>query len=326
MKRREFITLLGGVAPWPLAAQAQQPERMRRVGVVMNLPEYDIEARLGFQALRTRLQELGWTDSNLKIDFRWVGEHVGELPAIVRELVGLKPDVIVGRSGAVLLALHHETSTIPIVFVGVVDPVEVGLVQSLARPGGNITGFATFDPAMGTKWLQIIKEIDPSLKRVAVLLHPQQSQELILEEIEGVAPSFSAQVTALRVHNAGEIENSINNFASATDGGLIVLPNSVTNSNRELIANLAARYRMPAIYAYRSYVTMGGLASYGIEPTAPFRDAAGYVNRILKGAMPADLPVQAPTKFELVINLKAAKAIGLTIPPSLLATADEVIE
>ena len=152
MQRRDFITLLGGAAAWPLAAQAQQPERMRRVGVVMNLPEYDIEARLGFQALRTRLQELGWTDNNLKIDFRWVGEHVGELPAIVRELVGLKPDVIVGRSGAVLLALHHETSTIPIVFVGVVDPVEVGLVQSLARPGGNITGFTTIDPAMGTKW------------------------------------------------------------------------------------------------------------------------------------------------------------------------------
>jgi putative tryptophan/tyrosine transport system substrate-binding protein len=328
MQRREFITLLGTVAAaaWPFTTLAQQSERMRRVGVVMNLPEYDIEARLAFQVLRTRLQELGWAESNLKIDFRWVGEQVGELPAIVKDLVGLRPDVIVGRSGAVLLALHHETSTIPIVFVGVVDPVEVGLVESLARPGGNITGFATFDPAMGTKWFQIIKEIDPSLKRVAVLLHPQQSQELILKEIEGVAPSFSAQVTALRVHNAGEIENSINNFASGTDGGLIVLPNSVTNSNRELIANLAARYRMPAVYAYRSYVITGGLASYGIEASAPFRDAAGYVDRILKGEKPGDLPVQAPTKFELVINLKAAKAIGLTIPFNLLTRADEVIE
>ena len=229
MQRREFITLLGtaAAAAWPFTTLAQQSERMRRVGVVMNLPEYDIEARLAFQVLRTRLQELGWAESNLKIDFRWVGEQVSELPAIVKDLVGLRPDVIVGRSGAVLLALHHETSTIPIVFVGVVDPVEVGLVESLARPGGNITGFATFDSAMGTKWFQIIKEIDPSLKRVAVLLHPQQSQELILKEIEGVAPSFSAQVTALRVHNAGEIENSINNFASGTDGGLIVLPNSV---------------------------------------------------------------------------------------------------
>jgi putative ABC transport system substrate-binding protein len=214
VRRRDFITLLGGAAvAWPLAARAQQRERVRRIGVVMNLPEHDIEARHTSQALVMKLQELGWTDGrNIEIDFRWIGDHVSELRTIVKELVGLGPDVIVGRSGAVLLALRQETSAIPIVFVGVVDPVAVGLVQSLARPGGNITGFESFAPAMGTKWLEIIKEISPSLRRVAVLLYPQRSQELTLKAIEGAASAFNVQVSALGVHDTAEIEHSINNF------------------------------------------------------------------------------------------------------------------
>jgi putative ABC transport system substrate-binding protein len=327
VKRRDFITLLGGVAAWPVAAHSQQANRVRRIGVVMNLPEHDLEARLGSQAVVKRLQELGWTDGrNIEIDFRWIGDHVNELRRIVKELVGLGPDVIVGRSGAVLLALQQETSAIPIVFVGVVNPVDVGLVQSLARPGSNITGFETYAPAMGTKWLEIIKEIVPSLRRVAVLLYPQRSQQFTVNAIEGAASSFNVQVSALGVHDAAEIEHSINDFSYGTDRGLTVLPNSVTNSNRELIASLAARHRLPAVYAYRSYIPSGGLVSYGIEPTDPFRNAAVYVDRILKGAKPADLPVQAPTKFELVINLKTAKTLGLEIPPTLLAIADEVIE
>ena len=328
MKRREFITLLGGAAAaWPLGARAQQPERIRRVGVMMNLPERDTEAQSASQALRRRLQDLGWTEGRtLKIDFRWVGDRVSELRTIAKDLVSLGPDVIVGRSGAVLLALQQETSTIPIVFVGVVDPVGVALVQSLARPGGNITGFTTIDPAMGTKWLEIIKEIAPSLTRLAVILHPQRSQELIFKSIEGAASSFSVQASALSVSNVAEIEDRINNFASGTNGGLIVLANSITNSNRELIVNLAARYQLPAIYPYSYYSRAGGLISYGINNIDPLRQAGTYVDRILRGEKAADLPVQLPTRFELVINLKTAKALGITVPPTLLARADEVIE
>jgi putative ABC transport system substrate-binding protein len=320
------MTLLGGAVAWPLAAQAQSGDR-KRLAILMNLPEQDLEARRGSQALVLKLRELGWLEGrNLDLDFRWAADRVGDLAAIVKEIASLKPDAIVGRSGAVALALQHGAGVIPIVFVNVVDPIDVGLGQSLARPGGNITGFMNFDPAMGTKWLEIIKEVAPSLRRVGVLLYPQQSQELIVKAIGDAASSFKVQTSPLHLRDAAEIEPILNAFASGGDRGLIVLPNSVTNSNRQAIASLAARLRLPAVYAYRAYVDAGGLVSYGIESTEVFRDAAVYVDRIFKSTKPAELPIQAPTKFELIVNLRAAKAVGLTIPESFLLRADEVIE
>ncbi|HEY7300738.1 MAG TPA: ABC transporter substrate-binding protein [Xanthobacteraceae bacterium] len=315
------------MAAWPLAARAQKQDR-KRLAIVMNLPEQDLEARRGSQAFILKLRELGWLEGrNLDVAFRWVADRVADLPGIAKEIASLKPDAIVGRSGAVALALQHGAGAIPIVFVGVVDPIDVGLGQSLARPGGNITGFMTFDAPMGTKWLEIIKEIAPSLRRVGVLLYPQQSQELILKAIADAVSSFRVEATPLYVRRASEIEPILNTFAAGGDCRLIVLANSVTNSNRQVIVSLAERLRMPAIYFYRTYVEAGGLVSYGIEPTEPFRNAALYVDRIFKGVKPADLPIQAPTKFELIVNIRAAKAIGLTIPESfLLLRADEVIE
>jgi putative ABC transport system substrate-binding protein len=326
--RREFIKVLGvAAAGWPLAARGQEPNRVRRIAVVANLLERDEEARRASEAFVAQLRNLGWVDrSNLSIDFRWVGDRFGEYGAAVKATVQSAPDVIVARGGILVQALSKETSAIPIVFVNVLDALALGVVQSLPRPGGNVTGFMTFDPAMGTKWLDIIKEIAPSLKRVGVALFQQPSEEATFKAIEAAAPALGVQATALPVRNAADIERGINAFASGLDGGLIVVPNSVTNANRELITRLAARYRLPAIYAYRFYLESGGLASYGIESTESFRSAAGYVDRILKGAKPSDLSVQAPTKFELSINLKAAKAIGLSVPPLLLARADEVIE
>jgi len=324
-RRREVIALLGGAAAWPVAARAQGDRK--RLAIVMNLPEHDLEARRGAQALTMKLRELGWLEGrNLDLDFRWAADRVADFPAIVKEIAGLKPDAIVGRSGAAALALQQKAGAIPIVFVDVIAPIEIGLVQSLARPGGTITGFMNFDPPMGTKWLEIIKEIAPPIRRVGVLLYPQQSQELVFKAIADAASSFRVQASRLYLRDAAEIESILNTFASGGDCGLIVLANSVTNSNREAIASLAARLRMPAIYAYRGYVDAGGLVSYGIEPTEPFRNAAVYVDRIFKGTKPAELPIQAPTKFELIVSVRAAKAIGITIPESLLLRADEVIE
>jgi putative ABC transport system substrate-binding protein len=328
MRRREFITLVGAAAAWPLVGRAQQPGAVRRVAVVANLRENDAEAQRASQAFVTGLQNLGWVDrANLGIDFRWVGDKLGEYDEVAKVIVRTEPDVIVARGGAVVLALHRETGTIPIVFVEVNDPIANGLVQSFSRPGGNVTGFTNnFDPAMGTKWLGIIKEIAPSLGRIAVVFLPLAVQEQTFKAIEAAAPAFGAQTSALRVHDAAEIERGIEAFANGIGGGLIVLPNAITNANRVLITDLAARYRLPAIYAFRFYLESGGLASYGIESTESFHNAAGYVDRLLKGARASDLPVQAPTKFELVINLKAAKAIGLSVPPLLLTQADEVLE
>src|SRR5215467_1664136 len=328
IRRREFITLLGGTAAaWPLAARAQGGQR-RRVAVMMNLPQSDPEAERAARALVTKLQELGWTEGrNIDFDFRKVGDQVDAFPGIIKQIAQLKPDIIVARGGSVALALQRDAATIPVVFVQVTDPIGEGLVQTLPRPGGNITGFMNFEPSMGTKWLEIAKEAAPTISRVAVLLYPQPGLELTLKAIEEAASSFRVQVTALRVHDAAEIERGIDGFAAnGADAGLIVLPHSVTNSNRELIASAAVRYRLPTVCAYRFYVEDGGLISYGIDGIEPFRSAAIYVDRILRGAKPADLPVQAPTKFELVISLKAAKAIGLVVPPLLLARADEVIE
>jgi putative tryptophan/tyrosine transport system substrate-binding protein len=327
MMRRRFITLSGGAAAGrPLVVRAQGEHR-RRVAVMMNFAPNDPEGERALQAIVTKLRELGWTEGrNVDFDFRRVGDQVGAFPAIIKQLARLKPDVIVGRGGSVALALQRDAGTIPVVFVQVFDPIGDGLVQTLPNPGGNITGFMNFDPSMGTKWLEIAKEVAPSIRRVAVLLYPQQGLELTYKAVEDAASSLKIQATALRVHDAAQIESGIDGFANGADAGLIVLPHSVTNSNRELIASTAVRYRLPTICAYRFYIEAGGLISYGIDEIEPFRSAAIYVDRILRGAKPADLPVQTPTKFELIINLKTAKALGIIVPPSLIATADEVIE
>jgi putative ABC transport system substrate-binding protein len=329
MRRREFITLVGGAAAaWPLTARAQGEQQRRRVAVMMNLPQIDPEADRASRALVTKLQELGWTEGrNVDFDFHRVGDQVDAFPGIIKQIAQLKPDIIVARGGSVALALQRGAATIPVVFVQVTDPIGEGLVQTLPRPGGNITGFMNFEPAMGTKWLEIAKEAAPTISRVAVLLYPQPGLELTFKAIEEAASSFRVQATALRVHDAAQIERGIDNFAAnGADAGLIVLPHSVTNSNRELIASAALRYRLPTVCPYRFYIEAGGLISYGIDGIEPFRSAAVYVDRILRGVKPADLPVQAPTKFELVISLRAAKAIGLVLPPLLVARADEVFE
>jgi putative ABC transport system substrate-binding protein len=327
MRRRDFLTLLGDAAAWPLAARAQGEQR-RRVAVMMNIPESDPAVERAARALVTKLRELGWNEGrNVDFDFHPVGDQVGAFPGIIKQIAQLKPDAIVARGGSVALALQRDAGTIPVVFVQVIDPVGEGLVQGLARPGGNITGFMNFDPSMGTKWLEIAKEAAPAIRRVAVLLYPQPGLELTFQAIENAASLLRVQATALRARDAAEIERSIDSFAAdGADAGLIVLPHAVTNSNRELIASTALRHRLPTVCGYRFYIEAGGLISYGVDETEPFRSAAVYVDRILRGAKPADLPVQAPTKFELVINLKAAKAIGLVLPPLLLARADEVIE
>ncbi len=328
MRRREFIRLLGGAATaWPLAARAQ-PERVRRIGVLMSFSKSDPEAQAFLSAFVQALAPLGWTDGrNVRIDARWAGGEANQLKAHAVELVSLKPDAILVAGTLGLLSLRKETRSIPIVFVQVGDPVESGLVASLARPGGNITGFTTFEHAMGGKWLEVLKEIAPRIGRVLVILSPENATHPgLLRALETAAPSSGVQVTAARVRDAGDIERAVNAFAPSPDAGLIVLPDAVTFVHRDLIVASAARHRLPAIYAFRHFAKSGGLISYGYDPVDLYRRAASYVDRILQGASPADLPIQAPTKFELVINLKTAKALGLDVPPSVLARADEVIE
>ena len=263
---------------------------------------------------------------NLRIDYRWAAA-LDRMPIYAAELVGLAPDVIVVQSNPGLAALRQATLTIPVVFVSVADPVGSGFIESLARPGGNITGFANFEPSMGGKWLEILKEIAPSLTRVAVIHHPKTSANLaILRAVEAAAPSFGVTLTAAGVHDAAEIEGAITAFAGEPNRALVVVPHPLTVVHRELIIKQATQHRLPAIYAFRYFAAEGGLISYGIDQTDMFPRAASYVDKILNGAKPADLPVQAPTKFELVVNLKTAKALGLTVPPTLLTSADEVIE
>jgi putative ABC transport system substrate-binding protein len=333
MKRREFITLLGGAAAassnlWPLAARAQQPDRVRRIGVLLPLAEGDPEGQGYIKAFLQGLQALGWVPGrNLQIEYRWGGADSDRIRTYAGELVGLKPDVILAQTSLVMPPLQRETRTVPIIFMQINDPVESGLVASIARPGGNITGFTSFELTVGGKWLEMLKEIAPGVTRVAVILNPVQSPQIaILRAIEAVAPSVGVAVTVAGVQDAAGIEQAVSTFSRESNGGLIVLPNPITNGNRKLIIALAARHRLPAVYAYRYFVVDGGLMAYGVDLADLYRRAAGYVDRILKGEKPADLPVQAPTKYELVINLKTAKALGLTVPPTLLARADEVIE
>jgi putative tryptophan/tyrosine transport system substrate-binding protein len=330
MRRREFVTLLGGAAAaWPLAARAQQPDRMYRIGVMIVNGENDPEGQSRIAVFRRGLQQLGWMEGrNLLIDYRWGVSEPARARAFARELVSFAPDVIVVNGTPGLAALRDATSSIPVVFVMVVDPVGAGYVQSLARPGGNITGFLSFEPEMGGKWLELLKEIAPGLSRVAGILDPAfRGFAAVWRAIETLGPRVGLEVTRLAFRNpADDIESAVGAFAQLTGGGLIVLPTAVNNLHRERIISLAASHRLPAVYPFPPYTTSGGLMSYGIDTLDVFRRSASYVDRILRSEKPADLPVQAPTKFDLVINLKTAKALGLTVPPTLLARADEVIE
>jgi putative ABC transport system substrate-binding protein len=328
--RREFITLLGGAAAaWPLAARAQQPEGMRRIGVLTGAggaDDPDIKARLA--AFLPALQELGWTDGrNARIDYRWGAGNPDNIRKYAAELAALAPDVIFASGAASLAPLLQATRTVPIVFVNVTDPVGAGFVESLARPGGNVTGFMQFEYSLTAKWLELLKEIAPRVTRAAVLRDPALTAGIgQFAVIQSVAPSVGMEVSPVNVRDAGEIERAVTAFARGSNGGLIVTASALVVGHRELIIALAARHKLPAVYYRRYFVTSGGLISYGYDLYDQYRRAAGYVDRILKGEKPADLPVQAPTKYELVINLKTAKALGLNVPPTLLARADEVIE
>jgi putative ABC transport system substrate-binding protein len=329
MRRREFISLIGGAAAaWPLPARAQPTERMRRIGILMSGSENDPEARAQQAAFVHALNELGWTNGrNLNIDVRGGAATAGRMLTDARNLVALAPDLILASGGVTVQALLQAPRTVPIVFLQVLDPVGAGYVESLARPGGNVTGFTNFEYGMSGKWLELVKQIMPDMMRVAVLRDPgATSGTAQFAAIQAVAPFLKVDLTPLGLRDGGEIERNIGEFARGTKGGLIVVPGALAVSHRETIITLAARHRLPAIYPYRYFITSGGLMSYGPNPVDQFRQAAGYVDRILKGEKPADLPVQAPTRYELVINLKTAKALGLEVPPTLLARADEVIE
>jgi putative ABC transport system substrate-binding protein len=331
MKRREFMTLIGGMAAaWPLAARARQSEQMRHIGVLVAYDEGDPEAQVRTSAFRKNLEELGWTEGrNVHIDYRWGAGDPNRARALASELIFLAPDVILSHGTPALTALHRETRTIPVVFVSVIDPVGAGYVQSLARPGANITGFSTFEPEIGGKWLELLKEIAPSLRRVAGVSDPAfRGFAGVWRAIETMAPRFGLdEVTGVSFHaSTDDLEAAVAAFARSSAGGLIVLPTALNALQRQRIFSVAARNRLPAMYAFRFYATEGGLISYGIDTVDLFRRSASYVDRILKGEAPADLPVQAPTKYELVVNLATAKALGLSVPPSLLGRADEVIE
>ena len=328
MKRREFIAILGGAAAWPLAARAQQPEPMRRIGVHMYWDADDAEGRARLAAFIQALQQLGWSEGrNLRIDTRATA-NADELRRHAAELVALAPDVLVAASGtASVAALLQATRSVPIVFVTVVDPVGAGFVANLAQPGGNATGFTIYEYSMSGKWLELLKEITPAVTRVAVLRDPTVASGIgQFGAIQIVAPSLGVQLSPVDLRDAAEIERGVTAFARSGNGGLIVPGASLGIVHRQLIATLAARHRLPAVYSNRAYVTAGGLISYAPDVIDQFRHAAGYVDRILRGEKPAELPVQAPTKYELVINLKTARATGFDMPASVLARADEVIE
>ena len=332
MKRREFITLLGGAAvAWPLAARAQQGERVLLLAAIMGgrNADTDPEGRAWFAAFRQGLQELGWVEGrNFRADYRWPSGDLDRMRAIAKEFVDLKPDVIFAGNTPSVEALLSETHTIPIVFANLADPVGTGLVRSLARPGGNATGFTGFEYSLAGKWLEMLKEIAPAVTRVAVLFNPETAPfaQQYLSFIETSASTFGVTANAASIGSISEIEAAIEAQARASGGGLIVLPDTFTFSNRAPLIALTARYRLPAIYAVRGQAVDGGLLSYGPDLVDLHRRAAGYVDRILRGEKPSDLPVQAPTKFEFVINLQTARALGIDVPATLLARADEVIE
>jgi putative ABC transport system substrate-binding protein len=330
MRRREFITLLAGaVAAWPVAAHGQQPERMRRIGMIAGGPTADDPDAQAFSAAFLQaLQQLGWTDGrNVRIDSRWGGGDPERIRKYAAELAALAPDVILANGVASLASLLQATRTVPIVFTFVADPVGNGFVDSLARPGANATGFMQFEYTLSGKWLELLKEIAPGVTRAAVLRDPTITAGIgQFAVIQSVASSVGVEVSSVDVRDAGEIERAVIAFARSSNGGLIVTSSASVLPHRELIIALAVRHKLPAVYYRRYYVTSGGLISYGPDILDQYRRAAGYVDRILKGEKPADPPVQAPTKYDLVINLRTAKALGLEVPPTLLARADEVIE
>ena len=330
MKRREFITFAGSVAAtWPLAARAQQGGRVRTIGVLMNFLESDPAGQVGFEAFRDALKKLGWREgSDLQIELRWAESDPDRLRTFAKELVELRPDAIVAGSTAGVVALARETRTIPIVFATVADPIGSGFAGSLAHPGGNITGFAAVDAAMGGKWLELLKEIAPRTDRVALLFNPVTAVpvQFFMPSIQVAASSFAVQASATPIHAKDEIEGVIAAQARNPGGGLIVMPDAFNTTNRNLIIGLAARYSVPASYAQDIFAKSGGLIAYSSVRTEAYRQVAGYIDRILKGEKPADLPVQAPTKFELLINIKTAKALRLEVPAKLLSIADEVVE
>jgi putative ABC transport system substrate-binding protein len=323
--RRAFIAALGSAAAFPLAAHAQT-ERARRIGALMAFSENEPEGQLRIAAFRRRLQELGWSEGhNLQIDFRYVGGDVEHMRPAAAELVALTPDVILVHSNPGVAALQQVNRTIPAVFAQIADPVGSGFIDNLAHPGGNMTGFTIFEAEIGGKWLEILKEVAPTVTRAVVLLHTQIAANVaLLRAAETASTSLGITVTSASVQDAAEIASAFETFAARS--GLLVMPNFVTVSNRVLIGELAIRHRMPTVAPFRFMAASGSLVSYGVDEVDLFRRAANYVDRILRGAKPAELPVQEPTKYELVVNLKTAKAIGVTVPPSLLARADEVIE
>jgi putative ABC transport system substrate-binding protein len=326
--RRKFIATLGGGAVWPLAARAQQPDRIPLIGVLMGFAESDPTAQSMVVAFRDALPKLGWTEgSNVRIELRWGGYDAASIKTLAKELIDLRPDAILGQTTPVISALARETQTIPIVFVTVSDPIGSGFAANLAHPGGNITGFTVDDSALGSKWVELLKEIAPRTAHMQLLFHPAGPPlQFFLPSIQAAALSLKVQVSSATVHAKDEIEGVIAAQGRDLVRGLIVMPNAFNTTNRELIIALAARYGVAAIYFSAFCAQSGGLIAYGTDYAEQSRQAAGYVDRILKGTKPADLPVQAPTKFELVINLKTAKTLGLPVPDKLLALADEVIE
>ncbi len=329
MNRREIIAALGATAVSPFSALAQPGERMRSVGVLMSFLQSDPAGAADVAAFRQRLTELGWIEGqNIRIEFRWPGADVERARVLAKELVALKPDVLLARSTPPTAALKRETDAIPIVFVNVAEPIESGFVQTLARPGGNITGFTNFESSIGGKWLQLLKEAAPRIVRIAIIYNPQTApfSGLFLRAVQSAAPSLALQIVDMPVHSDGDIEAAMAVFAREPGGGLIPVPDTFTIERRDTIIALAARLRLPALYPAPSFTPSGGLMAYAVDTRDAMQRAAGYIDRILRGARPSDLPVQAPAKFELSINLKTAKALGLDLAPMLLARADEVIE
>jgi len=328
MRRREFLGALGAAAVWPLATRAQEGERVRRIGIFLSAAADDPRFQTWVEAFLQALALLGWTiGRNVRIDARWAGTNAAEVRRHAAELAALAPDVILAHGSSTVGPLLQATRTVPIVFPIIADPVGAGFVDSLARPGGNATGFMEFEYSMGGKWLELLKQIAPSVTRAAVLRDPSQgSGTNQFAAIQAVAPSLRVEVTPVGLHNADEIERAVSAFARSPNGGLIVTAGAATVLHSNLIVTLAARHKLPSVYNERSFAAAGGLASYGPDFFDQYRRAAGYVDRILKGEKPADMPVQAPTKYQLVVNLKTARALGLEVPPTLLARADEVIE
>jgi putative ABC transport system substrate-binding protein len=329
MRRRKFITLLGGAAAWPLAARAQQPgDRVRRIGVLMPGDENDPVRTTMVSAFTQALANLGWTDGrNVRMDVRWHGDDTSRIRPPTQELVGLQPDIILTGGTPATAAIQRETRTIPIVFAGVSDPVASGIVARLDRPSGNVTGFAVLEASMGGKWLELLSEIAPRLKRAAIMFNPDMvTASTYMPSFETAARSLKVEPIIAPVHSDGEIETAITTLGREPGGGLVVMPDAFTLTHRALIISAAARINVPAVYWLSVFARDGGLLSYGVDQVDTYRRAASYVDRILRGAKPAELPVQLPTKFEMVVNLKTAKALGLAVPQSILLRADEVIE